>query len=383
MPQNVNYKKNHINMEEKKQSLIPSAEIVKKLENTQLLLGYITDNGKDINKEWVTTLVNARYRLENNLWDVETEVDFLMAYREVTNLIMPVTIDSLVAQRTNKIAQLSNSPNTAKKALLTWLTPGSFSLKSVSIYSVCTVIFMAVLLTLQIFFCLGSTRLSDIQISEEKLIQKNKRLQELNLMLNTGSEDNSLKVYEIERDEIKDELGRINKEIESDIRLLVPWVTKVRKFSFNIQSIKTEKNEEAKNYSLKNNSYIQEAKSYQIIIGIYILPLLYGLVGGFTFVLRELNSEIKNLTFTSSDNTKYLLRILLGAIAGLSIGLFWGDIEKTESLGLASLSPMLLAFIAGYCVEYVFIFIENIVLGFINRTNPNNKKQQEETSINS
>jgi len=364
-------------MEEKKQSLIPSAEIVKKLENTQLLLGYITDNGKDINKEWVTTLVNARYRLENNLWDVETEVDFLMAYREVTNLIMPVTIDSLVAQRTNKIAQFANTPNTGKKAILSWLTPGSFSLKSVSIYSVCTVIFMAILLTLQIFFCLGSTRLSDIQASEEKLIQKNKRLQELNLMLNTGLEDNSLKIYEIERDEIKDELGRINKEIESDIRLLIPWVSKVRTFSFNIQSIKTEKNEEAKNYSLKNNSYIQEAKSYQIIIGIYILPLLYGLVGGFTFVLRELNSEIKNLTFTSSDNTKYLLRILLGAIAGLSIGLFWGDIEKSESLGLASLSPMLLAFIAGYCVEYVFIFIENIVLGFISRTNPNNKKQEE------
>ena len=57
--------------------------------------------------------------------------------------------------------------------------------------------------------------------------------------------------------------------------------------------------------SSKNIVIIQKANSLLTILNQYILPLLYGLFGGFAFVLRSINTETKNMTFTSSSNIKF------------------------------------------------------------------------------
>ena len=83
------------------------------------------------------------------------------------------------------------------------------------------------------------------------------------------------------------------------------------------------------------------------------------------------------MTFSDGSNVKYLLRILLGAIAGLSVGLFWGDIEHAQQLGLSSLSPMFLAFLGGYCVEYLLQFIEKVANMFFKKYEPGAEKSPE------
>jgi hypothetical protein len=154
----------------------------------------------------------------------------------------------------------------------------------------------------------------------------------------------------------------LNNSLQSNILLLEPLTKVISALTFNTRSNKDIDTKEKENMKT-NIEVIQEAKGYALILGIYILPLLYGLIGGLTYVLRELRSDVRKYTLDKESTIKYILRIILGAVAGLSVGLFWGDIENAQVVGFTSisLSPMLLAFLAGYCVEHVLGFIDKII----------------------
>jgi hypothetical protein len=69
------------------------------------------------------------------------------------------------------------------------------------------------------------------------------------------------------------------------------------------------------------------------------------------------------MTYTAVSNIKYALRIHLGALAGLVVGFLWGDIAS-GSIGVAnSFSPLAVAFIAGYSVEFMFRLLDSIIGG--------------------
>jgi hypothetical protein len=105
----------------------------------------------------------------------------------------------------------------------------------------------------------------------------------------------------------------------------------------------------------------------------YILPLLYGLLGAFIFVLRDLLREIKSLTFTYDDEIRYRLRLPLGSLAGMIVGWFL----KPEEAGLgASLSPMALAFLMGYHVEILFAMMDKAIANIRKQLEPNQTTPQ-------
>jgi hypothetical protein len=96
----------------------------------------------------------------------------------------------------------------------------------------------------------------------------------------------------------------------------------------------------------------------------YVLPLLYGTVGALAFVLRSLSGKIRALTFDRSLVVQYFLRIVLGALAGISVGWFLRPHEAATG-DLITLSPLALAFIAGYSVELVFTAMDKFLAAFI------------------
>jgi hypothetical protein len=72
-----------------------------------------------------------------------------------------------------------------------------------------------------------------------------------------------------------------------------------------------------------------------------------------TFVLRAMSDEIASVRFSSTSPTKHFVRISLGALAGIAIGL--------SGMGTGSgLSAAGLAFLAGYAVEPVFATFDAI-----------------------
>ena len=90
----------------------------------------------------------------------------------------------------------------------------------------------------------------------------------------------------------------------------------------------------------------------------YLLPLLYGLLGAFIFVLRTLLGEVKSLTYSFDSEIRYRLRLTLGALGGMIVGWF---LKPEDAEGLASLSPMAISFLMGYNVDVLFSIMDRAI----------------------
>ncbi|TCW87378.1 hypothetical protein C5O80_05555 [Burkholderia sp. SRS-46] len=88
----------------------------------------------------------------------------------------------------------------------------------------------------------------------------------------------------------------------------------------------------------------------------YVLPVLYAILGSLAFVLRDLCTRTRNLTYHASHGRcAYCTRIIVAMIVGTVIGLFDKLME-----GSISASPLAIAFVAGYALDPFFALIDHI-----------------------
>ncbi len=339
--------------------------------NSELLLNYATEHGLDIGENTITTIIKAKRSQENNNWDTETEIKFWIAYKNISALVKPVSVNSLLVRKRENIRK----PNFVQKIFFR-RQKLSYSRRTVRVYMVWAMIVVLAMLTTQIFSLKGSTLLSKIQNNNGRISEIDYRVGELRLILKSDSENESAA---LERRRLESEKMLLDQEIKSSIDLLIPWVQFLRKFVF-FGSIRLpdhyNEKEKATGFSTLQTGpghgdpgqalniaedsmndrilIVQEAQNFTLILQLYMLPLLYGLIGGFVFVLRTLARDINTLVFSQFSKIKYSLRIILGTLAGLIVGLLWGDIESQQITFLESLSTAAIAFIAGYGVEYLF-----------------------------
>jgi hypothetical protein len=102
----------------------------------------------------------------------------------------------------------------------------------------------------------------------------------------------------------------------------------------------------------------QSARLIVGIIGGYILPILFGAAGAIAYAIREISNQIRTSTFAPSSPIRHLMRVSLGAFAGIVVGLFTG------LSGQLSLPPLAIAFLAGYGVEALFSMFDEIIQRF-------------------
>jgi hypothetical protein len=110
----------------------------------------------------------------------------------------------------------------------------------------------------------------------------------------------------------------------------------------------------------------------------YLLPMLYGLLGACAFVLRKLSDEIDKLTFANDARVRYSLRLNIGLLAGLAVG--WFVKPGVGETTLVSLSPLALAFIAGYGSDLFFVALDRIVQAFAPAPSSSNAVVRESTA---
>ena len=101
-------------------------------------------------------------------------------------------------------------------------------------------------------------------------------------------------------------------------------------------------------------------------LNIYFLPLVYGLLGACAYVLRTLSREIREYTYSPASEIQLQLRLYLGALSGFAIAWFVND--QTAPTLRSSITPLALAFLAGYSVELVFALMDNLVNAFSRRS---------------
>lgn len=353
-----------------KNQKMESTELLRaSLEDSERLLAHAAEYGIKISEKHIKAIVDAKAKEQNDSWTQQDEIDLWIAFQTISKAVYPVTIDSIRA---------SSTPSGAPSGWLSYLfrikKRRSLVRKSVRWYSGFALVSMLVMLSLQIYSLQGTKYLANLENGNSRTMEIEDRLHQLVLIT---SADRSIMM---EQEALMTEMDEKTQEIESNIELLNNWL----KFTYNIWSKTTrevhqavqEKREiesrvsdngppafEAPDNTTQNIVIIQQSKSLLIILNQYILPLMYGLLGGFAFVLRSLANETKSMTYTAVSNIKYALRIHLGALAGLVVGFLWGDIAS-GSIGVAnSFSPLAVAFIAGYSVEFMFRLLDSIIGG--------------------
>jgi hypothetical protein len=97
----------------------------------------------------------------------------------------------------------------------------------------------------------------------------------------------------------------------------------------------------------------------------YVLPVLFGLVGTIASFLRDISNRITGSILSPRDETLAIIRIILGAIAGLAVGLFFTPASVAAQIssgaGVLTLSASGIAFLAGYGADGFFRMIDAMI----------------------
>jgi hypothetical protein len=120
---------------------------------------------------------------------------------------------------------------------------------------------------------------------------------------------------------------------------------------------------EVDRYSWMNDSLkITAARTVAARMSENFLPLLFGFLGAYAFILRQLADQIEKSSLSRNSSILSVIRLGTGALAGFaSVWLFRSDVLPDELKGTTNWA---LAFIAGYAVELVFSFMNRIVAAF-------------------
>jgi hypothetical protein len=96
----------------------------------------------------------------------------------------------------------------------------------------------------------------------------------------------------------------------------------------------------------------------------YVLPVLMGLLGSMTYVLRRYLRSVGDRLLTPRDLREYVVRLVLGTVFGVAIGFFTSASgnasEQVIANPVSSLGAPALAFLAGYGVEAVFRLLDGL-----------------------
>ncbi|WP_158924372.1 hypothetical protein [Acidisphaera sp. S103] len=122
-----------------------------------------------------------------------------------------------------------------------------------------------------------------------------------------------------------------------------------------------------KSYDIHSETVEQLAAARIGVIGNYILPVLYGIIGSLGFVLRQFNRNLADRLLTSRESRASHIKIMLGAMSGACIGLFFNNsagAAQVSGVGGAAvtLSASAIAFLAGYGVEAVFKSLDALLI---------------------
>ncbi len=355
-----------------------STEVISSVEDAQKLLKYIAkDGGHQLDPEVTRQLVLAKYKIAQGQWDAETEASFWIHYDALVSHIYPVTLESIRSIR----------PEEVDKKIRTRAD------KAVRWCRISTISALVILLLVQFYWLLGynlHSNLNNLFDQREKIGQELKAAAEQD-----GAEIKSLTAIQesMSDNSLQKQHAIINQQLDSNLKLLILW-NKIWSLGYSFDDnlpfyLRNEyemgkKQLEAKlnkQFDSETEQQLQQLELGQVLykarinlfsntlaaefaielIQSFILPLLYGLLGAFIFVLRMLLRDIRDLTYTPDSDTRYRLRLTLGSLGGMIIGWF---MQPQDLDSLSVLSPMALAFLMGYNVDVFFSvmdrFIDNI-----------------------
>lgn len=363
----------------------PLSDMREHIRNAQLLLSYASEAGINVEPEVIQSVVEAKNACESDTDrtdPVGIEVKFWQATEKLAKSVSPVTVASL---RASYDIQEDSSYTGLLRALIL-RSPRNISQAKLTVrrYRLLTLLTLIVLLIVQVYWVVGSSVTNEVASSIDQWRkdqdEKAKVQRELEILKSSLASPN---IERQKRDELAtkheerfDALNRIEAKMEThqinsklNYDILDHWnMYWSRPSNFLLHIFQTQLASSSPDSGDAYEKLMGASKKANIVLHalqVYLLPILYGLLGSITYVLRTLGSQIKNLSYTAESDIGYRLRMILGALAGLSIAWFVQPGKEAAELKVfTTLSPFAIAFLAGYGIELLFSAMDRLIAAF-------------------
>jgi chemotaxis protein histidine kinase CheA len=236
----------------------------------------------------------------------------------------------------------------------------------------------------------NGTQLEELNQYDSQIASIDRQIIELNTQM-AEDPDGSKKIREA-RDQmnlLQEQLTELEKNEETDsdeiLRLrskldnLTNWVNQpglanqiLGQLNQDIERLNEEKTtlnrQKQADFNRETSRQAQLAAEFVLVIlQSYLLPLFYGILGAGTYVLRSLSKEIEAETFSDDKGIQHLLRVSLGALAGILVGWFSFLIPSETTTFVGSISPLAIAFLVGYNIEVFFSLMDRALFSITER----------------
>lgn len=295
----------------------------------------------------------------------EIELAFWKAFRQLAVAVSPVTVQSIRAT-------VDTHSSLASPLLLRASGKAVSDARwSVFKYRWLALFFLIVLLSIQMFWVVGVSLTGDtVSLTEQIATLEQERR---DLIAETDDDAEIERIIE-EDGRLQAEMTELRGWLTGSYQSLRDWNRMWASFVFYVPFLTSPYESEAFGElrpEAQNRIEVTSAEFVLQALAAYVLPLLYGLLGAFAYVLRDIAREVRDVTFSAESTIRYGLRLSLGLLSGIAVGLLLtpgsgenGNAVPSEVLDLKTLSPLGLAFVAGYAVELIFAAMDRIVTAF-------------------
>lgn len=108
----------------------------------------------------------------------------------------------------------------------------------------------------------------------------------------------------------------------------------------------------------KFRGMVTELRVVMNSIGVYFIPMVMGVLGALTYILRSASVQLREHTYVPMATSVNVIHVCLGAIAGVFGSML---VPNGDDAVLKSLPPLVVPFVFGYGIEIVFSLLDGTV----------------------
>jgi hypothetical protein len=325
------------------------------------LLRFAAENVNNLDPDLSLAIAQAVDARQNSRWTPEISQRFWQAFSKLCDLIKPVTLESLSTKQ-------PTIDSVKRFRFKSRNSPISLADKTSSTHIRILAVLMIFIIPLQLYVWIG-TNLSKQTDELLKDISPNVvRLSENFSALDTRTEGDN-HVWTADEKTAADKISVDSDILISSAKRIIHNSYLLDVFALSNKAYDIPKGKDLDhwwgnyNYAMalvhlaQDQAFLAQ-ENINLIIGViisFVLPILFGAIGAVAYVIRLISDQIRTNTFSASSPIRHLMRVTLGALMGLVIGLFSGLSSQI------SLPPLALAFLAGYGVEAVFSMFDGLI----------------------
>jgi hypothetical protein len=319
----------------------PDVDLRDIVSSATLLLVHAAESKQEVDPQIVKAMVETRFAMEAGPLTAEQEVAFWTAYSRLASQASPVTVASLRCTREVGGKKFGGGG-------IGWLS----------------LVFLVALVILQIYTLVGSNLLLQADTARQGTADLRTEQYRLASVLKPANGTGPvLPCPGSTTEECDPSLAPLQEKLQrASDRLAAVWLLLEKWNSLAIGMFAPPEQQLVRlGVQAGEARHEMSARSTLRSLELYLLPLLYGIVGACAHVLRRLIDQIHDRTFTMAILYRYRVRILLGAVLGPIVSVFVSGSNAAMPGVLTSLSPFFVAFLAGYGVELFFSLFDRVI----------------------